>query len=148
MFGRGKPAVPADKIENVIGASASFNGHLTADGGIRIDGTFQGVVETAGNVIVGQDGQVMADITARNVSVAGLVKGNITASGRLEILSTGRVLGDINVASLMIDQGGVFRGQSMMQVEGEPLLIEAPRSETGKQAAHRGEEPTIVVEGD
>lgn len=141
MFGRSRPAVPADKIENVIGASASFDGHLTADGGIRIDGAFEGVLDTAGNVIIGQGGKVQADITARDVSVAGLVKGNVTASGRLEILSTGRVWGDIAVASLLIEEGGMFRGQSLMQAGEEPLLIEAPKSKAGK-------EQVVVVEED
>jgi cytoskeletal protein CcmA (bactofilin family) len=148
VFGRKKPAVPADKIENVIGASASFNGHLTADGGIRIDGGFQGVVETAGNVIIGPEARVRADITARNVSVAGFVKGNIRASGRLEILSTGRVWGDISVASLLIDEGGIFRGESMMEAGDEPLLIEGPSTQTGEEKDEQVAEGDIVVEED
>lgn len=131
LFGRGKE-IPSEKIENVIGPTANFNGHFKADGGIRIDGVFEGIVETAGNVIIGEGARVMADITARNVSVAGVVKGNINATGRLEILSTGKVLGDIAVASFLIDEGGIFRGQSVMQGEGEPLLFEGPKGEGGK----------------
>jgi len=121
-------AVSAEKIETIIGPTADFNGHLKSDGGVRIDGTFEGLVETAGNVIVGENAKVLADVTARNVSVAGTVKGNITANGRLEILPTGRVWGDIHVSSFLIDEGGVFRGQSLMQDGDEPLLIEAPHA--------------------
>ena len=114
MFGRKEkpPAqvMSADKIETIIGATASFNGQLKSEGGVRIDGAFDGVVETAGNVIIGEGAKVNADLTARNISVAGSVRGNITASGRLEILSTGRVYGDIQVSSFLIDEGGVFRG--------------------------------------
>lgn len=131
MFGKKErppaQATGADKIETTIGATTDFNGHLKSDGGIRIDGAFEGLVETAGNVIVGEGAKVLADVSARNISVAGTVKGNITASGRLEILSTGRVWGDIHVSSFLIDEGGVFRGQSLMQASDEPLLIEAPR---------------------
>lgn len=131
MFGRKeKPpvkAVSADKIETIIGESADFNGHLKAEGGVRVDGAFEGLIETAGNVIIGEGAKVLADITARNVSVAGSVKGNIVANGRLEILATGRVWGDIQVTSFLIDEGGVFRGQSLMQSSDEPLMIEAPR---------------------
>lgn len=123
LFGREKE-IRSEKIENVIGATANFNGHFKADGGIRIDGVFEGVVETAGNVIIGEGAKVMADITARNVSVAGVVEGNVNAIGRLEILSTGKVCGDIAVASFLIDEGGVFRGQSVMHGEGEPLRFE------------------------
>lgn len=146
MFGREKPApTPTDKIENVLGASASFSGHLKADGGIRIDGAFEGSIETAGNVIIGEGARVIADLIARNVSVAGSIKGNIQTAGRLEILATGRVFGDIKVASLLIDEGGVFRGQSIMQVEGEPLLLEGPKSHEGAEdRKRRRTEPEIV----
>lgn len=131
MFGRKeKPpaqAMSADKIETIVGATASFNGQLKSEGGIRIDGCFDGVVETAGNIIIGEGAKVNADLSARNISVGGLVRGNITASGRLEILSSGRVYGDIQVSSFLIDEGGVFRGQSLMQPADEPLMIEAPQ---------------------
>jgi cytoskeletal protein CcmA (bactofilin family) len=114
----------SDRIENVIGPTATFVGDLKCDGGVRIDGVFQGTLETMGNVIVGEAAKVVADIVGRNISVSGAVKGNITASGRLEILSTGLVWGDIQVASFLIDEGGVFSGKSQMPAEFEPLLIE------------------------
>jgi len=77
-----------------------------------------------GNVIIGEAAKVVADITGRNISVAGAVRGNIKASGRLEILSTGQVWGDISVESFLIDEGGFFNGLSTMRGEMEPLLIE------------------------
>jgi len=124
---RKKPVLAASsKIENIIGPSASFNGHLKADGGVRIDGVFEGEIETAGNVIIGERAKVIADITANNVSVAGAVKGNINAIGRLEILATGRVWGDISVSSFLIDEGGFFCGQSAMRGDVEPPLSQAP----------------------
>ena len=144
LFKGTKPAAPVDKIETVIGASANFSGHLQADGGIRIDGTIEGTIETAGNVFVGEGAKVLADTIARNISVAGAVKGNINATGRLEILASGRVWGDITVASLTIEEGGMFRGQSIMQSEGEPLLIEPPKARPA--GAQRRPEPETVIE--
>ena len=115
------------KIENVLGPTATFQGRLKAEGNVRIDGYFDGAIETAGNVIVGESGKVLADITANNVQVWGAVKGAICATGRLEILPTGRVWGDIRVTSLLIDEGGLFRGKSVMAGdEQEPFLIEGP----------------------
>lgn len=113
----------SDRIENVIGATATFIGELKCDGGVRIDGVFEGTVETMGNVIIGETAKVVADLIGRNISISGAVKGNINASGRLEILSTGLVWGDIQVGSFLIDEGGVFSGRSEMPVEFEPLLI-------------------------
>lgn len=113
----------SDRIENVIGATATFIGELKCDGGVRIDGVFQGHVETMGNVIIGETAKVAADIVGRNISISGVVKGNIRATGRLEILSTGLVWGDIEVDSFLIDEGGVFSGRSEMPGESEPLMI-------------------------
>ncbi len=121
---RGGPT--SDRIENVIGPTASFSGDLKCDGGVRIDGVFRGSVETMGNVIIAEAAKVVADITGRNISVAGAVRGNINASGRLEILSTGQVWGDISVESFLIDEGGFFNGLSTMRGEMEPLLVEEP----------------------
>jgi cytoskeletal protein CcmA (bactofilin family) len=128
----------SDRIENVIGPTATFIGNLKCDGGVRIDGVFEGRLETMGNVIVGEAAKVLADIAGRNISVSGAVKGDIIASGRLEILSTGLVWGDIQVASFLIDEGGVFSGRSEMPVEFEPLLAaggEEPKKLTEAQPA-------------
>ncbi len=126
MFGKRK-SHNVDRIEAVIGPAASFNGHLRCDGSVRIDGFCEGTIETAGNVIIGERAQVVADITAENVSVSGAVKGNITARGRLEILPTARVWADIAVTSFLIDEGGFFRGKIIMSDEPEPGFIEVPQ---------------------
>jgi cytoskeletal protein CcmA (bactofilin family) len=125
LFSKEKaPVVGPSKIENVFGPSTRFDGRLTSDGNIRVDGVFEGTIETAGNVIIGEQARVLANIVANGVQVWGSVKGNVTAAGRLEILSTGRVWGDIKVAALLIDEGGILRGQCVMQGETEPRTIE------------------------
>jgi len=116
----------ASKIETVIGPTANFNGTIQSDGGLRIDGVFEGTIQIAGNLIIGESGKVIADVTAQNVSVGGALKGTVKAAGRLEILSNGRVWGDISVASFLIDEGGFFRGQSIMPGEADMPRLEAP----------------------
>ncbi len=117
---------PDDRLETVIGRNASFNGHFKCEGNLRIDGVCEGSIEATGTVIIGEMAKVMADITAQNVSVSGAVKGKITASDRLEILSTGRVWGSVDAISFLIDEGGYFRGESAMSGEPEPSLVEGP----------------------
>ena len=128
MFRRERTFVPfTGKIDNIIGPNTSFDGHLKAEGNVRVDGYLEGSLETKGNVIIGEAAKVTADITASNVQVWGAVKGNICASGRLEILPSGRVWGEIKVSSLLIDEGGLFRGKSVMAGEDkEPPLLEGP----------------------
>jgi cytoskeletal protein CcmA (bactofilin family) len=114
-FGRDSSGNYQEQLETLVGPSASLNGHLKTDGGVRIDGAFEGVIEATGNVVVGEGARVVADITARNITVGGAIKGNIDGTGRLEILSTGEVYGDIMVGSVMIDEGGLFQGTSRMR---------------------------------
>ena len=136
--GREKPQMPAPAIrsvpgpvastvlETVIGPNANFKGNIQSDGGMKIDGIFEGQIELAGNLVIGESGKVIADIKAQNVSVSGAVKGTINATGRLEILSSGKVWADISVASFLIDEGGFFRGQSVMPGEPDFPMLEAP----------------------
>ncbi len=129
MFGREKRPEP-DQIEAILGARASFSGHLRCDGSIRLDGVVEGgSIETPANVIVTPDAKVIADITARNVSVSGAVKGTITAE-RVELLDGGRIWGRVNAASFLLDEGGFLRGELVMQGEApeEPFVIPPPEA--------------------
>ncbi len=115
------PGAALGKIDNVLGAETRFKGNIIADGNIRIDGLYEGRIETAGNVIIGPEARVLADIVATVVQVWGAVEGNVMTRGRLEILPTGRVFGNLRVASLLIDEGGIFRGECIMGAEeGQP----------------------------
>jgi cytoskeletal protein CcmA (bactofilin family) len=124
-----RPAPPpaSSKIETVIGPNCHMQGTIQSDGGIRIDGIFQGDIDTTGNVVVGESAKVIADIKANNVSVAGAVKGNISGN-RVEVLETGRVWGDLTVNALLLNEGAYLRGQTMMHADIEPPMIEPPRS--------------------
>lgn len=144
MFKRDKlPPVTSGKIENVLGENTSVTGTIKSDGNIRVDGIFQGRIETAGNVIVGASAKVLADIVANSVQVWGAVRGDIVAQGRLEILPSGRVWGDVKVASLLIDEGGLFRGQCVMGGETlDPLVLPEPPAETAAQPDATEAEPS------
>jgi cytoskeletal protein CcmA (bactofilin family) len=132
-------------LETVIGASANMRGTIQSDGGVRLDGIFEGLIETAGNVVVGPGARVVADITARNVTVAGAVKGNIDANGRLEILSTGAVYGDVVVEVVMIDPGGQFQGVSRMRGLAHPALA-APVDAAPVAASAPADEVDVVLD--
>lgn len=132
MRGKVNRNLALDQFETIIGPNTSFDGHLKSDGSVRIDGVCEaGVIETVGNVVVSPDAKVAADIVARNVSVSGAVTGKIKTSNRLEILSTGRVWGDVEVGSFLLDEDGYFRGELVMKEEPEvpPQLAKTPPAE-------------------
>ena len=121
-FGRAQRPAQNEALESVVGPTSTLTGTLRSDGGVRVDGVFGGIIEVAGNVVIGRDGRVTGDITARNVTVGGLVQGNIDGTGQLQILATGRVIGDISVSSVMIDEGGMFQGSSRLRGFDQPAL--------------------------
>ena len=140
MFSRVKDktkAPPVETIETVIGPTASFQGTVRADGNIRIDGVFEGAIETAGNLIICDQAKILADIVAHNVSVAGAVKGNISAN-RVEVLESGRVWGDLTVNSFTLDDGGFVSGQVNMHTDMSPPMLEAPSKREMDSATEPG----------
>jgi cytoskeletal protein CcmA (bactofilin family) len=133
--GRG---TPIDKIETVIGPNSNFKGTLISDGSVRIDGVCEeGLIKTVGNIVVGPEAKVAADLEAENISVSGAVTGNITVSGRLEILSTGKVWGDATVGSFMLDEdGGFFKGKLSLKNEpDQPAFSVLPATENIAESA-------------
>ncbi len=135
MLGRSKNA-PIEKIETVIGPNTNFKGTIICDGSVRIDGVCEeGLIQTVGNIVVSPEAKVAANLVAENVSVSGAVTGNITTSGRLEILSTGKVWGDVDVGSFLLDEDGYFRGKLAMQGEPAPPLFGKEPPETPDPSA-------------
>lgn len=125
MFSKERRPDP-DVIDVTIGARATFSGNLRCDGSVRIDGVMEsGQIETLGNVIIAAGAKVMADISARTVSISGAYKGELDAQ-RVELLEGGRAWGRIKVASFLLDEGAYLRGELVMQgeVPSEPFVLE------------------------
>ena len=123
----GPSATPATgKIETVIGANCRLSGTLVSDGGVRVEGIFEGQIQTTGNLIIAETAKVYAEVQAYNVVISGALKGNITAN-RVEISETGKHWGNMVVNSLLLNEGAYHRGQTNMNGDIEPPLIEAPK---------------------
>ncbi|MDQ7794612.1 MAG: polymer-forming cytoskeletal protein [bacterium] len=113
MFKR-DPDAGLERVETIIGRGAHLNGSLTGTGTLRIDGRVEGQVVHRGDVVVGETGLVEASIQARNVTVAGEVRGSVEAEGKLELISTAKLTGDVKAAALVVNDGAYFQGSSAM----------------------------------
>ncbi len=107
------------KIETVLGPGVHYKGTLNGASGVRIEGTFDGSINIKGPVVIADGAKVIADIQASAISVAGHLRGNITA-GKVEILSTGRVWGDLITSSFASEEGAFLRGAVQMEDEVPP----------------------------
>jgi len=111
------PAANSDRVDTIIGKETEFKGTIKSHGVLRIDGRVEGEVLHQGDLIVGAGGVVVANIHARHVTIAGEVNGNVDADGRLELVASARLTGDVRVNQLVIEEGAIFLGTSAMRSE-------------------------------
>jgi cytoskeletal protein CcmA (bactofilin family) len=105
----------SSEITTLLGRGAAFEGKLTFDGTVRIDGRFKGEVFSDDVLVIGEGAHVEAEIDIGEVIVQGTVVGNIKAKRSIEIHAPGRVKGDLHTPNLQIDKGVIFEGRSFME---------------------------------
>ncbi len=103
------------EINTLLGRGSEFDGKLTFDGTVRIDGVLRGEVFSDDVLIIGEGARVEAEIEVGEVIIQGTVQGNIRATRSIEILAPGRVKGDLTTPTLQIDKGVIFEGRSFME---------------------------------
>jgi len=107
----GTTATPGTGEQATIGKSLVVKGEVTGSESLYIDGKVEGAINLPGNrVTVGRNGQVAANIVAREVVVLGKVRGNCQASDRVDIRSEGSLTGDVIAARISIEDGAFFKG--------------------------------------
>ncbi len=114
----------------IVGHGAKLEGTVVSAGSLRIDGQVKGQINADGDVMLTPSSQVEADIRAQNVAVAGRFKGNIHVKGRAEIAKGGRVDGNITSKTLVVEEGAIFQGQSVMDQQAAAAQPAQARPET------------------
>jgi cytoskeletal protein CcmA (bactofilin family) len=105
----------AGEITTLLGRGAQFEGKLTFEGTVRIDGRFKGEVFSDDVLVIGEGAQVEAEIDIGDIIIQGTVVGNIKAKRSIEIHAPGRVKGDLHTPQLQVDKGVIFEGRSFME---------------------------------
>jgi cytoskeletal protein CcmA (bactofilin family) len=98
----------------IVGQGAKLEGNIVSAGSLRIDGQVRGQINADGDVMLSAQSNVEATISAANVMVSGRLKGDVNAKGKVELARGGRVDGNITAKALVIQEGGIFNGQSVM----------------------------------
>lgn len=112
-----KVALDLQTISTLISEGSTVSGNLTAPAVARIDGQVTGDVHISEGLILGEKGFIQGNITTREMVVYGTVNGNITVQS-LEIKSTGKITGDIETTTLLVETGGVYNGHLAMASAG------------------------------
>lgn len=98
-------------INTIIGPNSNLTGDIETGGFTRIDGSIRGEVKVKGRVVIGERARIKGNVTGTNVTIGGVVCGNIISDGHLVILSTAIVIGDIITRRIQADDGCFINGK-------------------------------------
>ena len=101
-------------VETVLGEATEFEGIISCEGSMKVEGNLKGDIKVADSIVVGPKGSVTGDISAGEVIIFGKVTGKIDA-GALEIKSTGEITGEVLVETLITEAGGIMRAKCEMK---------------------------------
>lgn len=105
------------KVSGFIDKDTEIVGDIRFKDSFRIDGKFKGKILSGSSLIIGETGDVEADIEAGSISINGRVKGTLGATELIEIFSQGRVIGKMVTPKLIIEEGAFFQGSCQMEMK-------------------------------
>lgn len=118
MFGAKKdatsPKLTTTSALNSLVAGTVIIGDLSSKTDIRIDGKLEGNLRSEARVVVGENALIVGNIYCRSITIAGKIEGSIKAQEQLHIQKSGTVVGDITTGKLIIEDGALFNGASVM----------------------------------
>jgi len=103
------------RVKSALGPGATIQGKLTFESPVRIDGSLMGEVTSTSTLIVGDQGNVKAEVKVGSLVVLGQVTGNVVAQDLVEIKKGGRLEADVQAGRLVIEDGGYFQGKCTMR---------------------------------
>lgn len=108
-------AIAVGQTHTILGPEAAFDGKLTFQGAVRIDGRFSGEIITDDVLVVGEGAEVTASIHVGSLILNGTIRGNVRAKKAVELHAPARLYGDIETPSLVMHQGVIFEGNCRME---------------------------------
>jgi cytoskeletal protein CcmA (bactofilin family) len=112
--------------ETIIAAEVEITGTVKAAGSIQFHGKLDGELISEADTTIGKGAEIKGNINAHSISIAGTIKGNISAKDRIQMLATAKVHGDIKAKRLTVEDGVTFIGRSEVNPTGEATSEPAP----------------------
>lgn len=112
------------KVTTILDKDSAFEGKMTFEGSVLINGKFRGEIFSDGNLMIGEGGYVEGRIEIGTIQIQGEVRGNILAKNKIEILAPAVVQGDIQAPNLVIREGAIFDGNCSMGREERQKVVD------------------------
>lgn len=116
------------ETRTLLGPGARFSGKLVFEEGVRIEGRFEGEIQTNDLLVVAPTAEVRANMRVGNIVITGMVEGDIVATNLIVIQKEGKVRGNLVTSALVIEQGAVFDGSTRMSQDPQKSAAPAPAS--------------------
>ena len=113
-------------LNGFLDAGSHINGELHFEDTFRIDGRLTGQAISEGDLVVGDSGEVDAQIRVGRIFVSGVVRGKVVATRRVEVTAGGKLLADIQTPSLVVEDGAIFEGRCSMGEKKKSVKAGAP----------------------
>ena len=115
-------------MDTVLGEFTTFSGNIESEGSIKVLGKVEGDVNASGDVYIEHTSSVIGNIYGSNVYISGYIKGNVLAKGILHLMTQAKLYGDIEVNSIVTDEGAIFQGNCrMIEVNSEEAATVTPK---------------------
>ena len=143
-YGSAAPSAkpPAGGTRNVLSSDVDIKGIMKFQHDLIVDGKIEGEIHSTGNLTVGENARIKAEIKTGTVVVYGKVHGNMTVSERVELKSSAEVIGDIKTQTLVIEGGAIFVGKSTV---GTPTQAASATTETKPAQPAAASQPALAI---
>ncbi len=132
--GNKKKIEPSQAIHTLLGKGTTWKGDIhSGPNSIRVEGTVEGTIHSEGEVTVAPSGIVKGTIHAKHLIVTGRVEGIFKIAECLEIHGTGWVEGEVEVGSLVVDEGGTLQGSCTRRGANKSKDAEAAKNRTAEK---------------
>ncbi|MGD8353453.1 MAG: polymer-forming cytoskeletal protein [Pseudomonadota bacterium] len=143
-----EPTVARGEIKAFLGEGTDFKGILTFEGTVRVDGKLEGEIYTKDTLIVGESAVVGAEINVNTIVISGIVRGNVNATGKIEVHRPGKLFGNVKTPSLYIEEGVIFEGNCSMAYDDQEEKKISPITAQPEDAGPDMEDKSAVSKTD
>ena len=118
------PQAPIERVTSVLGPGINWKGDLRGSGGVRIEGSFEGEINIRGLVVIGETGQLHAEVFVGSIIISGIFQGTIRAKASVQLKAPAKIKGEIICPRVSIEDGVVFDG--LIQMSRQAQSSESP----------------------
>jgi cytoskeletal protein CcmA (bactofilin family) len=101
-------------MDTILGEYTSVAGNIESEGSVKLLGKVEGDVKAGGDIYIEPTASITGNVYGSNIFLSGMIKGNVLAKGILHLMTQARLYGDIEVTSIVTDEGAIFQGSCRM----------------------------------